>query len=91
MGNLISQNIMYSLDDVNDIEISAVGDGTFELRAGDDIRTFRNKQDLKTYCLNVQSAYEKTLRFSEDLAKAKTPPETVRVIHEGLARLAGAK
>ena len=91
MADLISQNVMYSLDDVNDIEISAVGDGTFELRAGEDIRTFKNKQDLKTYCLNVQSAYEKTLRFSNELARAKTTPETIKVIHEGLARLAGAK
>lgn len=91
MSNLISQNIEYSLEDVNDVEISSVGNGTYELRTGDDIRTFKNKQDLKTYCLNVQSAYEKTLRFSNELARAKTTPETIKVIHEGLARLAGAK
>lgn len=96
MSNLISQNIEYNLDDVNDVEIKKVDDDKFELRIGDDSRTFKNKQDLKAYLSNELKAYKKIFGFSEDLAKAITPPEVMGVIHkqfEDVLRMfkAGAK
>ena len=91
MADLTGINVFLNKDDVNDVSISPVGDGTYELRIGDFIITARSYLELKTLCLNVQSAFEKTLRFSNELARAKTTPETIKVIHEGLARLAGAK
>jgi hypothetical protein len=91
MADLLSQNIVLNLDDVNGVEISPIGDGRYELYIGDICITCKCRSDLKTLCLNIQSAYEKTLRFSEELEKADTPLETVRVIHETLNKLAGVR
>ena len=59
MADLLSQLILLDLDDVNDIEIKKFGSGYYELRIGDIIAVCKTEQDLKTCCLNIQSAYEK--------------------------------
>jgi hypothetical protein len=66
MADLTGINVFLNKDDVNDVSISPVGDGTYELRIGDFIITARSYLELKTLCLNVQSAFEKTLRNRQD-------------------------
>lgn len=72
MADLTGINILLNADDVNDVSISSVGDGTYELRIGDFIITTRFYSDLKTLCLGIQSAYEKTLKNKEQINKVIT-------------------
>jgi len=62
MADLTGINVFLNTDDVDDVSISSVGDGTYELRIGDFIITTRSYLELKTLCLGIQSAFEKTLR-----------------------------
>lgn len=63
MSNLISQVIELNLDDVNNVNISAIGNGKYELYIGDTCITLKCHEDLKTLCLNIQSAYEKHMEL----------------------------
>ncbi len=72
MSNLISQVIEFNLDDVNDVSISSIGNGKYELYIGDVCITLKCHADLKALCLNIQSAYEKHMRLHSQLFPGNT-------------------
>ncbi len=78
MADLLSQVIELNLADVNEVSISAIGNGKYELYIGDVCVTLKCHADLKALCLNIQSAFEKLLKLKLD----KTPEETISAVND---------
>ena len=77
---LLSQVIELNLDDVNDVSISSIGNGKYELYIGDVCIVCKCYEDLKTICLNIQSAFEKMLKYKLD--NCKTTEETISTVND---------
>ena len=80
MADLLSQVVMLNLDDVNDIDVEHFGDGKYALRIGDNMIVCKCYEDLKTICLNIQSAFEKLLKLKLD--DCRTPEETISAVND---------
>lgn len=63
MTELLSQVIELNLADVNDVSISSIGNGKYELYIGDVCIVCKCHEDLKTLRANVNGAYEKHMEL----------------------------
>lgn len=87
MTNLISQNIILNSEDANDIKISPNGDGSYEIRIGGLFINFRNYQDLKRFCLNIESEFEKFNARHIELYDCKTPESTISYVNSQFKKI----
>ncbi|MCE5329888.1 hypothetical protein LLG07_06115 [bacterium] len=81
MTELISQSIIIDSEYMNDIKISSNGNGTYEIEIGELFINFKSYKDLKRFCLNIQSEYEKYSARHIGLFDCKTPQETKNYIN----------
>ena len=77
---LLSQVIELNLDDVNDIAVEHFGDRKYSIRIGENTIVCKCYEDLKTICLNIQSAFEKMLKYKLD--NCKTTEETISAVND---------